>query len=140
MAVTLTNFRPDTGMPAIESARRAMPTTTTSATIPAANRRYSPMVLPKIRIASPFLKYAFAGGRVSLRRRDACERLQKPAPVPFGIEDAPHLVATRPETIQATMLELDSRAVLAFGDETHLDLGLEVRVGLPVGADVPGQH
>src|SRR5262249_54766849 len=51
----------------------------------------------------------------------------------------PHLVAACPEAVQAAVLELDPRTVLALGDEAHLDLGLQFRVRLPVGADVPGE-
>src|SRR5262245_56149304 len=38
------------------------------------------------------------------------------------------------------MLELDARPLLAVGDEAHLDFRLEIRVVLPIRADVPRQH
>ncbi len=38
------------------------------------------------------------------------------------------------------MLQLDARARLAIGDEAHLDLRLQIRIMLPIGADVPGEH
>src|SRR5215470_7251668 len=38
------------------------------------------------------------------------------------------------------MLQFDTRAVFALGDETHLHFRLEIRVVLPVGTDLPGEH
>src|SRR5262245_4539633 len=38
------------------------------------------------------------------------------------------------------MFELDSRAVRALGDESYFDFRLQVRVVLPIGRDVPGEH
>src|SRR5580704_8981666 len=39
-----------------------------------------------------------------------------------------------------TVLQFNTRTVIALGDETHLDFRLESRVWLPVGADIPGEH
>src|SRR6185503_13616511 len=72
--------------------------------------------------------------------RYAGEHLEDPAPVAFGVEDTAHLVAARAVAIEAPVLELDPRAVLAFGNEAKLDLGAEVRIVLPVGGDVPAQY
>src|SRR5262249_28760167 len=71
--------------------------------------------------------------------RGARERLEQAAPVPFGVENPAHLVATCSEAVEATMFQLDA-GVPAVGDETDFELGLEVRVVLPVGIDVPGQQ
>src|SRR5689334_2664234 len=121
MVVTLTYFTADTGTPPMDSARRATPTTTMSTTTPAANRRYSPMVFPKIRMPAPFVVLPVLPCQKSLRRFSrASERFEEPAPVPFGVEDAPHLVAPGPEAVEAAVLELDARAVFTLGDEAHL--------------------
>src|SRR5262249_37601401 len=42
--------------------------------------------------------------------------------------------------IQMAMLQLDTRAVLAFSDEAYLHFRTEVGVVLPVRTDVPGEH
>jgi hypothetical protein len=70
-----------------------------------------------------------------LCRGAGSERVEETLPTHLRVEDAAHLVATRPVEIEATMLKLDARSVLALGDETHLNLRLEIRVVLPVGGD-----
>jgi hypothetical protein len=47
-----------------------------------------------------------------------------------------HLVAARAVTVEMPVLELDARNMLPVGNEAHLDLGLEIRIQLPVCADV----
>src|SRR5262249_49169386 len=66
------------------------------------------------------------------------EPLEETSPIALGVGDATRPVAALSEAVEAAMLERDTR-VLAVGDETHFDLGVERRVRLPVGIDVPGQ-
>src|SRR5216683_1102789 len=68
------------------------------------------------------------------------KRREEPAPVAFGFEDAPHLIATGAEAVELAMLQFNACRSAALGDEADLDFGLQVRVVLPVGGDVPGQH
>src|ERR1700688_2993459 len=38
------------------------------------------------------------------------------------------------------MLQFDPRGRRAFGDESHIDLGDQCRIKLPVGAQLPSKH
>jgi hypothetical protein len=69
----------------------------------------------------------------SFRFGDTSESFQEPAPIAFGVIDSAHLVATRPISIQMTMLQFDAGTIIAVGVEAHLDLGLQCRVILEVG-------
>ena len=51
-----------------------------------------------------------------------------------------HLITTCPVSIEPPMFQLDTRAVLAVGDEAHLDLRFQRWVILPVGGDIPREH
>src|SRR5262245_46862266 len=76
---------------------------------------------------------------LSIRSR-ASEQLEQTAPVTFGVEDASHFITAGPVAVEAAMFQLDACSILTVGDEANLDFGLQARVGLPVGADVPGKH
>lgn len=65
-----------------------------------------------------------------LSRSSACKRREQATPAAFAVEDAAHLVATRPVAVQVTMLEIDARAVLTLFDEADLHLRLQIRVVL----------
>src|SRR5262249_12451037 len=69
----------------------------------------------------------------------AGERLEEATPVASAVEDGPHLITTCPVAVKVPMFQLDTRTAVALGDEAHLDFRFEGRVGLPVGADVPGE-
>src|ERR1700724_1159715 len=67
------------------------------------------------------------------------EDLQQLAPAALGVEPGPHRIGLLGVALEVAMLELDAGAVRADRDETHLDLGPEARVVLPVGSDLPRQ-
>src|SRR5690606_22554425 len=77
-------------------------------------------------------------GRPSGRRgREGAEDL---APACGRVEDRLHLGGLLAVGVEAAVLELDSGAALARGDEADIDLGVEVGVMAPVGADLPVEH
>src|SRR6185437_3698619 len=73
----------------------------------------------------------------SLGLGDAGKSHQELAPIAFGVEDAPHLVAMRAIAIQISMLEFDPSVVPIVSNESHFNFRLKACIILPVGADVP---
>src|SRR6516164_1373462 len=60
---------------------------------------------------------------------------------PAALDAVAHLLAGgRAHALEVAVLEVDARAADRLGREAHLDLRSELRprVGLPLGADLPG--
>src|SRR4029453_9393317 len=76
----------------------------------------------------------------SLNRSDAGKRREQATPAAFAIEDAAHLVAARAVANKMAMHKFDTRGIFALGDEAHLHFGLQIRVVLPIGVNLPREH
>src|SRR5262245_28512990 len=68
------------------------------------------------------------------------EQRQYPAPTALRLERAAHGLGRLAETLELAMLQLDARQRRTEHDEAHLHLGGEIRIVLPVRADLPGEH
>src|SRR3954453_10334093 len=68
------------------------------------------------------------------------EHAEDAGPAAFGVEDLAHLVGAVAEPVEIPVLELEPRAVRAFGVEAGLDLCVHVGVGREIGVDLPVEH
>src|SRR5579871_6320574 len=68
-----------------------------------------------------------------------CKPGKYASPIALGVKDVSHFVTASAIAVKVTVFKLNTSGIDSACDESHFYFCLERRIGLPVGADVPGK-